>query len=337
MRLLPLRRPTIGVSVGSKSLSLVEVSRNWRSGRTRRRLARSLQRCAEQPVPPGLIRLSATEPNVSDSATLSRELATLVDGTRKVARPVSIALTLPDLCARVALFEFETLPQKTAEREQLIRWRFHKELNVPAGDTRLAYRVLRGPHHTSSPHGGEERGEGASLPVRLLAVMIRRAVIEQYEQACQAAGFIPVSVTLASFGLFDLYRPVMESAIKDGEECFFLHAGGDCLSFVALRSGLPVFFRTKALRNGAANGNGEAVTQELLATLQFYRDSHAGRSAQTSAPLFVLGSRAAFSLPDSMNVHIVPLGWEHVGIAATDAPASFPLAGLPAFAGVQGA
>ena len=327
MRLLPVRRPTIGVSVGSKTLNLVEVSRNWRPGRTRRWLAQSLQRCTEQPVPPGLIRLSATEPNISDSAALSRELSTLVDGTRKVARPVSIALILPDLCARVALFEFESLPHKPAEREQLIRWRFHKELNVPAGDVRLAYRVL--PVSTPVSGGG---------PVRLLAVVIRRAVIEQYEQACQAAGFIPVSVNLASLGLFDLYRPAMESAIKDGEECFFLHAGGDCLSFVAIRSGLPVFFRTKALRNGSANGNGEAVMQELLATLQFYQDSHAGRSTQMSTPLFVLGSRAAISLPDSMGgVHMVPLGWEHAGISADGAPASFPLAGLAALAGVQGA
>ena len=326
MRLVPVRRPTIGVSIGSKALSLVEVSRNWRPGRTRPWLARSLQRCTEQPVPPGLIRPSATEPNVSDLAALTHELSTLVDGPRKVARPASIALILPDLCARIALFEFESLPHKPAEREQLIRWRFQKELNVPAGDVRLAYQVLRVPTRASS-----------GVPVRLLAVVIRRAVIEQYEQACQAAGFIPVSVNLASFGLFDLYRPVMESAIKDGEECFFLHAGGDCLSFVAIRSGLPVFFRTKVLRNGSANGNGEAVMQELLATLQFYRDSPAGRSTQTSAPLFVLGSRAAFSLPNSMGVRMVSLGWEHVGIAAADAPASFPLTGLPALAGVQGA
>lgn len=333
MRLLPVRRPTIGVSIGSKALSLVEVSRNWRPGRTGRWLARSLHRCTEQPVPPGLIRPSSTEPNVSDSAALARELATLVDGTRKVARPASIALILPDLCARVALFEFESLPHKPAEREQLIRWRFHKELNVPAGDVRLTYRVLRGPHPGLLPSGEK----AASLPVRLLAVVIRRAIIEQYEQACQAAGFIPVSVNLASFGLFDLYRPVMESAIKDGEECFFLHAGGDCLSFVAIRSGLPVFFRTKALRNGSANGNGEAVMQELLATLQFYQDSHAGRSTQTPTPLFVLGSRAAFSLPDSMGVHMVPLGWEQAGISTDDAPASFPITGLPALAAVQGA
>lgn len=326
MRLLSVRRPTIGVSVGSKALSLVEVSRNWRPGRTGRWLARSLHRCTEQPVPPGLIRLSATEPNVSDSAALSRELSTLVDGMRKVARPASIALILPDLCARVALFEFESLPHKPAERDQLIRWRFHKELNVPAGETRLAYRVL--PVSTPASGGG---------PVRLLAVVIRRAIIEQYEQACQAAGFIPVSINLASFGLFDLYRPVMESAIKDGEECFFLHAGGDCLSFVAIRSGLPVFFRTKALRNGSANGNGEAVMQELLATLQFYQDSHAGRSMQMPTPLFVLGSRAAFSLPDSMGVHMVPLGWEQAGTSTDDAPASLPLAGLPALAAVQGA
>ena len=326
MRLVPVRRPTIGVSVGSKALSLVEVSRNWRPDRTCPWLARRLQRCAEHPVPPGLIRPSATEPNVSDPAALSRELSTLVDGARKVARPASIALILPDLCARIALFEFESLPHKPAEREQLIRWRFHKELNVPPGDVRLAYRVLQ---------ASTDAASGA--PVRLLAAMVQRAVIEQYEQACQAAGFIPVSVNLASFGLFDLYRPVMEQAITDGEECFFLHAAGDCLSFVAIRSGLPVFFRTKALRNGSANGNGDAVMQELLATLQFYRESHAGRSMPTPAPLFALGSRMDFSLPDSMGVRMVPLGWEHVGIAAADAPASFPLTGLPALAGVQGA
>jgi len=106
---------------------------------------------------------------------------------------------------------------------------------------------------------------------------------------------------------------------------------------VAVRAGLPVFFRTKALRNGSANGNGEAVAQEVLATLQFYRDSHAGWLTQAPAPLFLLGSRTDLPLPDSMNVRVVPMGWEQAGIAAAGEPASLPLTGLPALAGVQGA
>jgi hypothetical protein len=313
----------LGISISDDKLGLVEVRRGWNKP--------SLRRYAERPLPAGLLRLSASEPNVSDVSALARELSALLDGQRKVARPAPIALSLPALCALVALFDFDTLPKKPSEMDALIRWRFQKDLNAPVtADTRFTYRAFQ-PASTYALAGG---------PVRILAVSIRANVIEPYEQACEAAGLIPVSVGLASLQLFDLCRPVMEAALTTTGECFYLHVGEGSFAFFAIRAGIPVFLRIKPLRDGSTTGNAAAhvsvVTDELLATLQFYMEHEAvsGRATAPSRPLFLLNGKGLVPvLPDSLGVAVVPVGWEDLRVARP--PSAVPLfAGLPAFAGV---
>ncbi len=352
MKLFPFRVPTIGLSIDAQTLGLAEIARDWRPRMAWPWLRWRLRCCAERPLPAGLVRPSATEPNVSDVSALARELGALFEHQRNMARPVSVALSLPDLCARVALFEFEKLPAKPAELESLVRWRVQQEMNMPAGDVRLAYRVFRAPQPRLLPSGEkvgmreENNGEGA---IRVLAVAVRRAVIEPYEQACEAAGCIPVSVGMTSLRLFDLFRPAMRAAHGDARECFFLHIGESSFAFFAMRSGTPVFLRVKPLRNGLSNGNGAAqptttppptvVVDELLATVQFYRDRYGSpprEAAASMCPLFVINEQGDVpTLPESLGVAVTPIGWENVPMPRPSASTPVPFASLPAFAGVM--
>lgn len=328
MRLFPFRRPSLGLSIGANTLGLVEVRRGWREP--------SLRRCAERALPAGLLRLSASESNVTDVSALAKEFSELLDGEAKVTRPVPISLSLPALCARVALFEFDTLPHKSSELDALIRWRFQKDLNVPVTDTRFTYQVFQ-PTSTHAPAGG---------PIRMLAVAIRENVIGPYEQACESAGLIPAYVGLASLQLFDLCRPTIEAALKTTGECFYLYVGEGSFAFLAIRAGVPVFLRIKPLRlpllvsspsKGEGAGEGDTVRDELLATLHFYleREAVPGKAPAPSRPLFLVnGNGIAPALPDSLGVTVVPMGWEDLRIARQ--PSAVPLfAGLPAFAGVM--
>jgi hypothetical protein len=273
---------------------------------------------------------------VTDVSALARECSALLDGQREVARPVPISLSLPDLCARVALFEFDALPRKPSELDGLIRWRFQKDLNnVPLAETRFTYQIFR----PSSAHAS------AGGPIRVLAVSIRTNVIEPYEQACESAGLIPVSVGVTSLQLFDLCRPAMEAALAPTGECFYLHVGEGGFVFLAVRAGIPVFLRIKPLRfssrpspsKGKGEVEGDAVTDELLATLHYYMEHEAGcgHIPVSSWPLFLVNGEGPMpALPDSLRVTVVPVGWEDLRVVRQPS-AIPPFAALPAFAAVM--
>lgn len=329
MALFPIRRPRLGLSIGARRLSLLEIGRDWR------RAWRSLEvhDWRERELPAGLVTPSATDRNVSNPASLAGELRTLLGGRRNV----SVALSLPDLCARVALFEFEAWPQRPAERDALLRWRFQKDLGVPPIDTRIAFRVF-------------PSAQGATGLVRVLAAAVRREIIEQYEQVCEEAGLLPVTVGLTSLRLFDLCRPAMALAQRDAaasQELFFLHLSEASFSFLALRHHGPVFLRIKPLRNGHTN-----LTDEVLATLQFYDEGHpAGQNGGSTMPrpLFVVGEASpgrfeppACGLIDldhaaSLRLRLIPLGWPSLhtsGIGRRPDAQPLPVSALPALAGV---
>jgi len=323
MKLFPFKKPTFGLSIGANKLALAELRRGLREP--------SLRRCAERALPAGLLKLSSSEPNVTDVSALAKEFSALIEGQGRIARPVPIALTLPDLCARVALHEFDALPRKTSELDGLIRWRVQKDWNMPVTDARVTYQTFRMPSSHAS----------AGAPIRVLTVAMRRDVIEPYEQACESAGLIPVRVGLTSLQLFDLCRTMIEATLKTAEECFYLYVGEGSFSFIAVRAGVPVFIRIKPLRNGGINGSAphhaSVVNDELLATLQFYmeREAGSGKGPSPSRTLFLVNGEGMIpALPDTLNVSVAPMGWETLRVARL--PSAIPqFTGLPAFAGVM--
>ncbi len=333
MSLFPVHRPTIGLSISAQRLTLVELRRSWRLSRRNA----SLRRAVERDLPMGLVRPSATERNLPDVPALAQEVRALLGTTRSLP----VALSLPDLCAQVGLFEFETLSQQAAEQANLLRWRFEHDLKVPTADARLVHRVFHLPHKTS------ESEQKSSTPARVLAVAIRRDILAQYEQLCEQAGLLPVTVGITSLQLFDLCHSVMETT----EELFFAHRSDDSFSFVAVRHGCPVFLRIKPLRQAQTD-----LIGELIGTLQFYDDqqvpSHHTWDARPR-PLFFLGARTTEQVPASLTDHlfpachmvhpksrlssrieIIPLGWEDMPIV-WDELSSPPVSGLSALAGVM--
>ena len=331
MPLFPVHRPQIGLSFSGQSLGLVELRRRWRPGWH----GTHLHRVCEQPVPANLVRPSQTVPNVSDVTSLAQEVRALVGSTGTVAAAVS----LPDQCAQIGLFEFDTLPKQAADREALLRWRFREELNVPPGDSHLAYRPFRG---LSKPLPS---GEQSAAPHLVLAVNIRRDILRQYEEVCEAAGLLPVAVGLSTLQLFDLCRTLVPRA----EELFFAHCTQSVFAFLALHHGCPVFFRLKPLGHAPIN-----LADELIGTLQFYDEQAPHVDLPPETPprrLFLLGTEtlAAAGAGESMNspmegscvrptrhrnwrIDVVRLGWADLPISGKNL-GGCPFSGLLAFAG----
>jgi len=300
-----------------------------------------------------VLQLSATEPNIANNTLLSEQLREMLKGHAGTC----IALSLPDQCARLALFDFEALPKKPVEVEALLRFRFQKDLAVPIGDARLAYRVFR------------TKTENSRM-VRVLVAAVRQEIVAQYEQLCEQAGGIPVAIGLSSLLLFDACTAAMSTSARDA---LFLHVAEDGLAFLAFQDGVPVFLRTKGLpviplrapETTAVGGTVDEspLVQELLATLHYYADRYLGSPSGNGprpCPLYLVKAygeyRAGRNTPDSqdplgesvsdllnaaladqLQLNLMALDWNVLRVC--DGSAAGPLArsGLPAIAAMLAA
>ena len=282
MRLLPFAPPAHGLHCDARTVSLVQVRRRWEIAG--RRLVLGHTRVLD----PGLLRLSHTDLNVMDVASFRDHLTALHGAKRRAGDLIPIALTLPDLCGRFAIFEFDAWPAKHVDCEALLRWRFQKDLNMAATTARIAYRAF------SAVTPASQTGAPSW---RVLAGAVKADIIEQYEHACEEAGFIPISVGLAGTRLLDLYRGMMARVNPTLDEYFFVNVSESALSLFVFRAGVPVFLRIKALRNGTGSDASlvhQYCVNELRAGIHFYDDSM--RQAETHGShsrdrvLFILNS-----------------------------------------------
>ncbi len=265
----PIHRPSTGLSFTERGIALVELQRGWRKP--------GIQRIQERSLPEGALALSSSEPNVKDRDALVKELRALV----MTSSERTVAVCLPDRVCHLAVFPFETLPTHEREREQIIRWRFQHEEHVTVGDARIMHRVfpVKGVM-VATQAGTKPQGQ---VTAYVVALAIKRSVLEQYELVCQEAGLLPLSISCAALWLFDFYRP----AIIQADELFFVHQASDSMTFLAIKQGLPVFCRMKAKRAGQAD-----VMSEIWSTVQFYEDlcPHGGAARGSgSVPIYMVG------------------------------------------------
>lgn len=266
MQLFPVQKPSIGLSLTAQAVTSVELSSSlWPS---RRSSIRALKR---HNLATDLVRLSTDENNISEVAAFAKDLTTLI-GSRRCA---SVALSLPNQCAHIALLDFDVLPENPAECASLVRWRLEKDLQIPAADCRVAYRVFGLPV-------GDKLSDCSKH--RMLVATIRNNVLAQYEQACEQASLLPVEVGIQGLQLFDISR----GAIRQDDEWFFASFLDDQFFFVAIRQTCPFLLRSKPLPMTPAHRQ-----LELMASIQYYdeRCASVGAKPQSSPrSLYILGN-----------------------------------------------
>lgn len=238
MNLFPINQPTLALSISEETLRLVEVKKSWRTT--------TLQQVNGVPLPAGVIRLSSAKPNINNMEMFVEQLRILAEPLRK---PVSIAISLPDLCARTSVFDFSTFPTKKSEQTALLNWRFQQDLKLDTSQSRLAYGVYV---PTSLAHGSTHKNPEN---VWVLGTAIRNEVVEQYERACLDVNLMPVSVSLSGLDILDLYQRTIQDILevedrrrtKSPSRAMFLFISHWGFTFFAFHDGCPRFVRTKAI------------------------------------------------------------------------------------------
>ena len=85
---------------------------------------------------------------------------------------------VPDSAVRVLFVDFDQLPSKAAEALPVVRFRLKKLLPFDADEAMVSYQVM-----------SSEKDS-----VKLLAVAMPKAVLEEYEGVVLAAGYLPGAV-----------------------------------------------------------------------------------------------------------------------------------------------
>ena len=240
------------------------------------------------------------KPNIQKMDVFITQLRTL---TESIKKPTSIALSLPDLCARTCVFDFATFPTKKSEQLALLNWRFQQDLKLDTTQSRLDYGVYL-------PATLKEASKEQADPehVRILGTAIRNEVIEQYERACLDLNLMPVSVSIAGLDIVDLYQPTIKEILEaedrrtasKSSEIMFLFLSHWGFTFFAFHEGSPRFIRTKAItirsnedreREEASSGtlnheNGSASRVPTLPTLINAEGPPTGESAAHPYPFY---------------------------------------------------
>ncbi len=238
MNLFPINQPTLALSISEDALCLVEVKKSWRTT--------TLKEIKKVPLPVGVIRLSSAKPNIENMDVFIQQLRILAEPLKN---PTSLALSLPDLCARTSIFDFSTFPTKKSEQTALLNWRFRQDLKLDTAQSRLSYAV----YVPSSITNGSKQENPEK--VQVLGTAIRNEIVEQYERACLDLNLMPVSVSISGLDIFDLYHGSIQEILEvedrrstaTNSEAMFLFITHWGFSFFAFQDGCPTFVRTKAI------------------------------------------------------------------------------------------
>jgi Tfp pilus assembly PilM family ATPase len=232
--------PLVAVEVRPQALSVVRLRRE--GGRV------GLGAAASCDVPPGLLRLSITEPNITDAQAFGVLLATLLEraGARQEG-PVS--LVLPDPVGRVAVLPAAELAGRGgSDLLEMARFRLRRTVPFEIREAQVAVAL--------PPRAG---------PDTALVATIFRPVLQDYEAAFVRFGLVPRLVELDSLALLDLVGPSAGDRV-------FLNWEDTYASLVLTRGGWPLLVRT--LADAAASP--EALPREVGNTLLYYRERLGG-------------------------------------------------------------
>jgi hypothetical protein len=184
-------------------------------------VAHASEALAAGAVVPGLAALNMPDVPVVAQA-VGRVLAELGG-----AKPVRVALVVPDTVAKVSLLRLEKVPPKAADLQEIVKWQVKKTSPFP-----MEQAVV-------SVSAGALSADGAS---EFVVSLSRADVIHQYEQACVMAGAHPGLVDLSTFSVIN---SILASTSAPGGDWLLVHVTSGYMTLAVIRENALLFFRNR--------------------------------------------------------------------------------------------
>ena len=206
----------------------------------------TVESAAAQRLPEGALTPGLTQANVTAREAV---VTALRDSLAVVAgRSGDLCLVIPDAATRILLLDFDTLPDKPQEADAVVRFRLRKSLPFDVDQSSVSF----------------DR-QGTSNPMRVVAAVTPRAVLEEYESLVRAAGHNPGAVLpsmIAALGAVDASRPTMVIKVERGTTTFA----------IVDQNQLRLY---RALENGGSTVSGESLVDDVNTSLVYFEDRYA--------------------------------------------------------------
>jgi hypothetical protein len=206
---------------------------------------RQVQSVGVRELPAGVLTPSANKSNVADSAVVREVIAAVSERVGNIGGRVG--LLIPDVAVRVALMQFETLPDNHGQAETLVLWKMREYLPYAPEEARLSYQVV-----------GKQPGA-----LEILGVAVRGSVLAEYEAVLAGINGGPALVLPATVALLPLLP-------EDAGGQLLLHLCPGALTAVVMASNRVRYWRTRSLEGDTANTIEEVGREaaRVLATCQ---------------------------------------------------------------------
>src|SRR5690348_4483154 len=199
-------------------------------------------------LPHGAVLPGLTEANVQRGDWLRDTIKAVLDEV--TGRTRDVVTILPDAAVRVALMDFETLPEKREEAEAVVRFRLKKSLPFDVEKARVSYQMQAG-------SGGKD--------LKVIAAVGLASVLDEYEAAFRDSGYAPGVVLpsmLAALGAVDAARPTLVVKVDPFTT-----------SIAILERQQLLLFRTLENARGLSI-TGEQLAEDVYPSVVFFQDTY---------------------------------------------------------------
>lgn len=206
---------------------------------------KNLEAATSAILPPGLLAPGLQQANIADRGKLVPALQNLLSAV--AGRSRDICLVIPDAATRVMLLDFDTLPDKQPDADAVVRFRLKKSLPFEVEQSAVSF----------------DR-QGTSNPVRVVAAVTPRGVLDEYEWLVREAGYNPGTVLpsmLAVLGAVDATRPTMVIKAEPGTTTFAIVDQEQLLLY-------------RALENGGSAVIGQSLIDDVNSSLVYFEDRY---------------------------------------------------------------
>ncbi|MCA1583732.1 MAG: pilus assembly protein PilM [Acidobacteria bacterium] len=188
--------------------------------------------------------------NIADPSLVAGAVRRVIDEVG--GRPRRIALIVPDALVKVSLLKFEKVPSRAADLDELVRWQVKKTAPFPIEQGRISYTPGQ-----PTADGGQE----------FIVTVARQDLIQQYEQACEAAG---LHVGLVDVASFNVINGVVAGAAAPTGDWLLVYIAPGYTTLAVVRHGHLIFFRNRS------EGSEGTLTDLVHQTAMYYEDRLSG-------------------------------------------------------------
>jgi type IV pilus assembly protein PilM len=248
-----MRRFAQWLDVAPHPLTACEIAGGYIAAARWNRAGVAIESLAVEPLPPGAIKPSAVDTNVTNPVEVRSALEKVF--ARVQAKTRDVALFLPDPVIRVFVLHFDVFPRAVNEALPLLRWRVKKSVPFEADETVISY-MRQAP-----------REDG----VDVVTAIARSRVVREYEQVLESLGVSPgvvMSSTLAALPLLNDRKPALLARVA-----------GKSMTAAIVREGLLCGYRCVDLPADETEITPQALLDEIYPLTAYYQDSwHEGIS-----------------------------------------------------------